>query len=347
MLNITIGTRTFKAPTNWAECTRTQAASLSMFIGRKIFATKTRHPEPPAGLAKDPNDLNQPLPYQLQQIMVKEWLKCDDKYWQKLQLTVDQFHYLLTQAAWVVDVATPLTPNFQYLEIEGKKIYFPKPNFENVTALEIAWLNVAWLNFTSLFSTGCHPEPHASAGEGPDSDCHPESGNSPDEGPEKAQALTELLAIVLRPIRTDLEKCEADHNWNGDIRQPLSEHAVKANEKLVEKLTDAEKNLILRYIEYHNNQFINEFSILFGKADDGEAEDWQRQTGYTGTDLPPAYPEGFGWEAQLRSIAKEGIFGNYSQVCQTEARQIWNYELQKYFDAKHQAKLIEASQKNT
>ncbi len=316
MLTITINTRSFKAPTSWAECTRAQAERLSFFIGKKIFATTVISPE------GQKTEEQNPLSRLLQEALLQAWLRADDKFWYALTLSVDQFHYLLTQAAWVCDIQTPITLPFDYVEVQGKKLFFS--DFSKITALEIAWLNVAWLNYVATISSP------AISPEGPKS--------------EASSALAELLAIFCRPIRKDIDACRASHLWNGDIREPLSDHGVKAIEALSAQITLPMANLILRYLECQIKEFVSEFSQLFGKAND-TIEDWQRQTGYTAPEVTQVYPDGFGWEAHLRRVAKEGTFGTYQQVCETNGKQIWYYELQKYFEAKAEAKAIEEANK--
>lgn len=309
MIEIKINTRTFKAPTSWAECTKAQAERLSFFIGKKLFA------ENPLSIGEGSGEVV--LSRFLQESLLQAWLRADDKFWKALTLSVDQFHYLLTQAAWICDIQTPITLPFDYVEIQGKKLFFS--DFSKITALEIAWLNVAWLNYVAVIS--------------------PEGQKS-----EESSALAELLAIYCRPIRKDIDACRASHTWNGDIREPLSEHGVKAIEALTAQITLPMANLILRYLECQIKEFVTEFSQLFGKSND-TVEDWQRQTGYTAPEVAPVYPEGFGWEAHLRRVAKEGTFGTYQQVCETNGKQIWYYELQKYFEAKAEAKAIEDANK--
>lgn len=83
----------------------------------------------------------------------------------------------------------------------------------------------------------------------------------------------------------------------------------------------ATKRLVLAYFESMNLAFMQEFEVLFGAGSTSESNS-----------VAPKYPEGFGWEAALRRIAKEGTFGDYDKVGQTNGRQIWLYEYQKYLE---------------
>lgn len=345
MIEIKINTRTFKAPTSWAECNRAQAERLSFFIGKKLFVTNVISPEGQKSEASAGQKSENPvLSRFLQEALLQAWLRADDKFWKNLTLTVDQFHYLLTQAAWICDIETPITLPFDYVEVQGKKLFFS--DFSKITALEIAWLNVAWLNYVAIISPTApviSPTKVVISAVGQKSDT--QVGQKSDtQKSEESSALAELLAIYCRPIRKDIDACRASHTWNGDIREPLSEHGVKAIEALTAQITLPMANLILRYLECQIKEFVAEFSQLFGKAND-TVEDWQRQTGYTAPEVAPVYPEGFGWEAHLRRVAKEGTFGTYQQVCETNGKQIWYYELQKYFEAKAEAKAMEDANK--
>jgi hypothetical protein len=92
MINITINTRTFKAPTNWAECSRSQAEALAYFIGYKIS-----HPTPGAG-AKD-----EAILYRAgQEAFICAWLRCDAKYWAKVNLEAHEYLFLLKNCEWVL-----------------------------------------------------------------------------------------------------------------------------------------------------------------------------------------------------------------------------------------------------
>lgn len=287
MITIQINTRKFTCPTSWAECTRSQAEALGLFIGRNITPLSPRH---------------------MQEAIVFTWLRCEQKYWQKLQLTPEQFIFMLEKLAWV-NTAPAVLP-FEHIEIGNVKYWLPEPHYKTATAIEIAWLNVAWLQFTAAAK-----QPPLSTGEG--------AGG---EVSLADAALNELLAIALRPRRANLAECYANHLWNGDSRIPLSEHGVNLAKPTIATLSDATKNLILRYIEATNNAFIDEFKVLFGNPSEGEP-----------ATQDPTYPDGFGWEAALRRIAQEGTFGTYEKVCQTNGRQIWMYEYQKYLEAKQQA----------
>lgn len=281
MLTIQIGTRTFKAPTSWAECTRTQAEKLARFIGHEVFDHTKQY-----ALTR----------YQQEELII-EWLRIPLKFWDKITMQPHQFAWLLKSASWVANPATPMQLSFESIEHNGKKYFLPEYNYKTATALEIAWANVAWLNYTSVIS----PEGHKSEGT--------------TEGP-----INELLSVILRPIRPDIDTCQTDPNWNGDKRIPLANHICEAIQSELSDLPEATKLLALRYFEAMNMAFVTEFDVLFGS---GSTE---------GTGIAPAYPEGFGWEASLRRIAKEGTFGTYEKVCQTNGRQIWMYEYQKHLE---------------
>lgn len=280
MINIQIGTRTFKAPTSWAECTRSQAERLAYFIGHEVFDHTKKFA----------------LNRHQQEELIREWLRVPHKFWATVTMQPHEFAWLLKQAIWITDQATPMQLSFESIEHNNKKYFLPEYNYKTATALEIAWANVAWLSYTSAQS--------------------PPLG----EGGPNAGALNELLSVILRPIRPDIDFCQTDPNWNGDKRIPLANHICEAIQNELASLPEATKLLALRYFEAMNASFVTEFDVLFGA---GTSE---------GTGIAPAYPEGFGWEASLRRIAKEGTFGTYEKVCQTNGRQIWLYEYQKHLE---------------
>lgn len=296
MITIQIGTRTFKAPTNWAAIPATQAEKLARFIGHEVFDHTKQY-----ALTR----------YQQEELII-EWLRVPIKFWDKITMQPHQFAWLLKSASWIANPATPMQLSFESIDHNGKKYFLPEYNYKTATALEIAWANVAWLNYTS----NCHPEPPQRAGEGPDN-IKPATLL---EIAERNTALNELLSVILRPIRPDIDTCQTDPNWNGDKRIPLANHICEAIQEELATLPEATKLLALRYFEAMNMAFVTEFDVLFGA---GSTE---------GTGIAPAYPEGFGWEASLRRIAKEGTFGTYEKVCQTNGRQIWMYEYQKHLE---------------
>jgi hypothetical protein len=138
---------------------------------------------------------------------------------------------------------------------------------------------------------------------------------------EIENAVNELLSIIMRPLRPDYERCKTDSSWNGDKRVPLAYHICADIKKEIIDLPENTKRLVLAYFEGMNLSFIKEFEVLFGAGSLGDSNA-----------IAPKYPEGFGWEASLRRIAKEGTFGDYDKVCQTNGRQIWMYEYQKYLE---------------
>jgi hypothetical protein len=317
MIEIQIGTRTFKAPTTWAECPRSQAERLAYFIGRKVFNEANIVSVPTdntntAAIVSVPTD-NIHLTRQQQEELITEWLRIPTKFWEKLTMQPHEFHYLLEKAAWICDPATPMQLSFESIAHNGKKYFLPEYNYKSATALEIAWANVSWLNFTQATPTAAVVPTVVSVPT--DNHLNIAAASVPTDN-----HLNELLSIILRPIRPDIDHCQTDPNWNGDKRIPLANHICEQIEIEIATLPEATKLLALRYFEAMNVAFVQEFDVLFGAANT------------EGVGIAPAYPEGFGWEAALRRIAKEGTFGTYEKVCQTNGRQIWLYEYQKYLE---------------
>lgn len=298
MLTITINNRTFKAPTSWAECSRSQAEALAVFVGYKT------------PLSTGEGQGGEVILYRPQQeALICAWLRCEPKYWATVNLQPHEYVYLLKACEWALQAPTEL--KFEYIEHKGKKYYLPEPSYKTATALEIAWANMDWLVYQQMITAPQAPDGGAK-----------ENPLSTGEGWGEAEnALNELLSILLRPIRSDFEACQTDSRWNGDKRQPLAYHICAAIKKEIEDLPLATKRLVLVYFEAMNIAFVQEFEVLFGAGSLGDSKT-----------VAPKYPEGFGWEASLRRIAKEGLFGSYEQVCQTNGRQIWMYEYQKYLE---------------
>lgn len=294
MINITINNRTFKAPTNWAECSRSQAEALAVFIGYQL-----------SGISNQVSAKETPYLYRPQQeALICAWLRCTAPYWAKVNLQAHEYLFLLKNCEWILGTSANEEPakaielSFEYIEHNGKKYYLPEANFKTVTALEIAWANMDWLGYQALVA----PESQATEA-------------------EIENAINELLSIVIRPIRPDYERCKTDSTWNGDKRMPLAYHICAQIKKEITDMPIATKRLVLAYFESMNLAFMQEFEVLFGAGSTSESNS-----------VAPKYPEGFGWEAALRRIAKEGTFGDYDKVGQTNGRQIWLYEYQKYLE---------------
>lgn len=282
MLKLEIADQKYNVPESWAECHWVTQQRLAVFVGLEPTRVNCEQ----AIIALMANDKPSSLK------SVAQW-------WQTIEMQAGQWHELCLLLKWLFEKGpTQLAVDHLIVPIIGKlgfrKLYFTAPQFQEATAIEIAWILVAW----STFSTD----------------------------PAKAEdQLNELLAIICRPLRNNLKKAQKTADYNGDPRQPLTQHLVEELKPQVAKMPYYTKTVLLKYIGAMVADFLEEFKMLFQAKSGAKVE----------------YPKGFAWEAHLRTVSETGRYGTYNQVCQTNGRQIWLNEYQTHLERK----AMEAAQK--
>ena len=155
-----------------------------------------------------------------------------------------------------------------------------------------------------------------------------------DSNEASEKEINELIGIVARPHRSfkQLLACRENPHWNGDPRRPLSQHEVDANVPAIKLLPKGVKSLILIYVNSLVEAFADEFEMLYKQKSDA---------------VQPNFPEGFGLEAHLRRVAKDGRFGDYHSVCQMPARTIWMNEIQMFLETEAEIANIQKQQEKS
>lgn len=145
---------------------------------------------------------------------------------------------------------------------------------------------------------------------------------NPDE--PNTDALNQLIATLCRPQRKDIANFRDSKDWDGDYREIHNAQRVNVRAKALADLEVGLKIAILQYFEAQNNIFLERYAQILG--DDG------RQ---------PRYDNGMGWVTMLMSVAENGTFGNFENVCYQNVHLIWAKCLDDTLDAKDQEKMLE------
>lgn len=137
-------------------------------------------------------------------------------------------------------------------------------------------------------------------------------------------SIDNLIATLCRPQRADLEEFQHTNEWNGDTRQPFNQARSQAVAKRFKELDISVKIAFLTYFESMNTAFLEEYSQLFG--DDKTT---------------PRYDDGSGWLMILKSVAKDGLWNGFENVCKQPARTVWAFMLDDILDDREQQAELE------
>lgn len=132
-------------------------------------------------------------------------------------------------------------------------------------------------------------------------------------------AIEKLIATFCRPVRSDWESFQISPEWNGDIRQPFNQARMEATAKQLASLDISTKIAFLTYFEQMNTAFLEEYSQLFGE-----------------NKTEPRYEDGTGWLMILKSVAKDGLWNGFENVCKQPARTVWAFMLDDILDIRQQ-----------
>lgn len=107
-----------------------------------------------------------------------------------------------------------------------------------------------------------------------------------------------LVALLYRPVRTDLEEFKASKNWNGDVREPFNAEKCKARVQRFKKLPKyMVVAVFLYYYSFRENRLMK-FTRVFKKATENKPD--------TGTNR--------GWAGTLLEMAHLPVFGKLDEI---------------------------------
>lgn len=262
---IKIGKNTYQKSNTWSDVS-------PEFIGRLLLLSRL-----PENMRKR----------EIWEEIVRICLNMSLNQWNVLVLSIEQWKLLKTECNWVFTEKIPNRKPFASFFYNETQYYLPDANYDNTTAIEIAWANKYYLQFA-------HP-------------------TTPD-----TTALDKLIATLCRPQRANWNAWKKNPSFDGDRREPFNDYLTTQRASELADLPFETKCTILMYFQAMNNDFMSEFSELFG----------------SGPAAPPRYGNGEGWLTMLKTIAQKGTFGNFSEVSKQPARLVWLFVLDDVLDQK-------------
>jgi len=164
------------------------------------------------------------------------------KWWNRLQLSFDQYEELRGLTAWVTE--KPIDQPFESFIHNGVKYVVVGERFRNVSAAE--WTE-GIMDFIGLNGGG--------------------------------ETLDTLIANFCRPEREDLPLWRKSEKYNGDAREPYNRQRVEEQAKDLADLDAGVKIQFLWWYEHLINEFFEEFEPLFRGAS-GEGPRYPDGRGY-------------------------------------------------------------------
>lgn len=175
---------------------------------------------------------------------------------------------------------------FKFLRLGWRFYFLPDENFSNTSGIEVALLNMDYLRFVGQKNK------------------KGDFVKKPDY-----EALADLMSKVCRPIRLNFFFRRFKNDWDGDDRIPFNSLKSEAEAKRFKKLPIGDVLAILSYFENMNERFLESYKEVF------DADEGTRQLFYNGE----------GWISTLEDVAKDGVHGNFSEVCDLNVHTIFMY----------------------
>jgi hypothetical protein len=191
----------------------------------------------------------------------------------------------IEELSWLWNTKIRKKP-FRFVRIGWRFFLLPAPNFSNTTAIEMAMCNIYYLKFL---------------------------GEKNKKGvvvrkPDFA-ALSQLMAVLCRPIGWQFLLKKISNKWDGDYRTTYNSTVSDRNAELFKKLPIGEALAVLNYWESMNEEFIKMYETLF------DADEGGRQL----------FRNGEGWLSTLEDVAKDGVHGNFKEVCNLNTHTVFMY----------------------
>lgn len=190
-------------------------------------------------------------------------LICLEKICQLFGITIAQAESL----SWLWKTKIQHQP-FRFVRVGWRFYFLPKENYVDTSGIEVAMANIYYLRFSKKGSTNF-------------------------------DALSDLLAVICRPLRWDFLFRKLRTDYDGNDRVPYNSIRSELSAKHLKALPIGEAFAILQYWESMNEQFLKSYSEVFD-ADEGTKQ---------------LFANGEGWIATLEDVAKDGVHGSFDAVC--------------------------------
>lgn len=107
-----------------------------------------------------------------------------------------------------------------------------------------------------------------------------------------------LVALLYRPVRTDLQEFKASKEWNGDVREPFNAEKCKARVDKFKRLPPFMAIAVFLYYYSFRENKLMKFTRVFKKATENKPD--------TGTNR--------GWAGTLLEMAHLPVFGKLDEI---------------------------------
>lgn len=107
-----------------------------------------------------------------------------------------------------------------------------------------------------------------------------------------------LVALLYRPVRTDLQEFKASKDWNGDVREPFNAEKCKARVDKFKRLQPFMAIAVFLYYYSFRENKLMKFTRVFKKATENKTD--------TGTNR--------GWAGTLLEMAHLPVFGKLDEI---------------------------------
>ncbi len=289
MKTIEFGTAQYRVAENWNELSHDQYRQLIMC------------PRLPATWPNGPGSMES---LDQEAAACRVWLGMNPRKWADLVLAPWQWGQLRQQCAWLFTTRPAGKPPINSFAHKGRNYHLPADRYTDTSALELSFANMMYLEFAAPI---------------------PEDADLKSATTEKGKALDRLVAILCRTRSEDWRKQRRKPDFNGDVRVAFSEALMETEAARLHDLDMSVKLVVLDYFERMNNEFLSDYSELFG------------------ADRQPRYGDGRGWVMLLKNVAKDGAFGDFDKVCTMPATLLFASLLDDMLDAQERA---EREQKN-
>lgn len=178
---------------------------------------------------------------------------------------------------------TPGTkPLFTEFRFNGVQYLLPSDKLSNCSLIEYAFADKALTGILAL-------------------------DNSPKNEAKKLEAITRIVAILCRPMRTDVDLQSPE--YEGDPREKFSTPLVEHRVQIFKKLPLHIKQAVFLYFVAGRKWLHENFKVLFDNREPNEPETKNIPFGKTKLNAPD-----FGWMGVIFQLAESGVFGPFDQV---------------------------------